>query len=718
MQYREEIIRLFQRYGFDFRKNASNHKFLAFTYKSGFFHNAEIVALEEDFSDAVEEGMLECSKELENLGFSTKRKKYKSFVDIEKSLFEGFFNVETWREKVESDYEDYSLKILSVLPSEAQNYSYIEAPYLKNNKREELTIIDSLKAEIRQSGPKLAIIEAPAGFGKTSTAYELIHSLATNSSCPLPFFTEFSRDRQARIFSHIFIREVDRSFSSVNSDVVIDEVKEGNIVVVLDGFDELLHDNGSDSQEAGFENAEPMLDTISELLEKNAKVVLTTRKTALFEGELFYEWIEKYEENFEIIRYKIDRPRVRDWLTLERIEQLENHGIKIDYLANPVLLSYLSFMSEQAFKELVETPERIVEQYFIAMLDREMERQELRMNAQQQSSLLTMIAMDMCENNYTTDKKDKIVGLIKEKAHSVLQEVRMLYAAKDRPSIDKLATTLSNHAFFDRSNQHENNIEFINEFVFGNYIAQGILLSHGDWIASDERFVEPAVISYEARALEEKNKLWSSLGPMSDFLEKSKRMSFEGSLIGAINDQAYDEEDIASITLQDVDFFPDNALMGAVFNQCTFKNVRFYIEHLTNITFLNCDFWSCEYILSSPDNKNYYELNFYNCRVNNEFISDVEGFEEEQDSNESDSSAIRVDILNKIWPVGSKSIERLHFFTGNLFKNTEFSRKQITKEIKKLKRDEILLDANDSNFIAINKEKFAEIKYILGRNGS
>lgn len=36
-----------------------------------------------------------------------------------------------------------------------------------------------------------------------------------------------------------------------------------------------------------------MLETIADLLEGNAKIVLTTRKTAILSGPEFYDWYEK-----------------------------------------------------------------------------------------------------------------------------------------------------------------------------------------------------------------------------------------------------------------------------------------------------------------------------------------------------------------------------------------------------------------------------------------
>lgn len=38
-----QLISLFKKYGFDYKKSSSGHGFYAFTFKAGFFHNAEVV---------------------------------------------------------------------------------------------------------------------------------------------------------------------------------------------------------------------------------------------------------------------------------------------------------------------------------------------------------------------------------------------------------------------------------------------------------------------------------------------------------------------------------------------------------------------------------------------------------------------------------------------------------------------------------------------------
>ncbi|MGB2111991.1 MAG: NACHT domain-containing protein, partial [Marinobacter adhaerens] len=659
----------------------------------------------------IEKEMDSSVKQLEALGFSTKKSFYKSFEDLEKALFNGFFNVSEWKKKIVSEYKEHCEKVLSVLPSEALKYDYIDVPYFKNNKSTDIGLIEDVCNSLSASGPQLSIIEAPAGFGKTCTSYEIINKMACGpDDGPIPFFTEFSRDRQARVFSHIFVREVDRSFSSVSSSVVIEEVKEGRIVVVLDGFDEILHDSGSDiDANESFEEAEPMLETISELLTGNAKIVLTSRRSAIFDGEIFSEWVERNRDNFEINRYRIEKPEVKDWIPQSRLQMLSGTEIDVSRLANPVLLSYLRFVDDSTFGSLCEKTELIVDQYFKSMLEREIDRQELRMSPDQQKEFLKIIASDMCDNNYTSDSKEKMIVTIKEKAGHIINNVRKLYSAKDRPTFDKLATTLSNHAFFDRSSRDESHIEFVNEFVFGNYIAENVISSKDGWISSDERFVEPAVLSYAPRSKAEREDLWLGLSEMKEFLDPSSRMKFECVLTGSIVEPGYDGIEISSVNFRSVSFFGQGAIENSVFNDCIFNDSFFEFSNFEEVTFLNCSFWDCDHDHLVDG------VNFYNCKSNNEFV-EVDDTTDDDEKHVSDLNDVEHYILTKIWPVGSASIERLHHFIGVILKTDEYTKKEVVKGIKSLKKRGILQDANNVNFVEVNKDKFGEIKALLGRD--
>lgn len=715
MENKQDIIKLYEKYGFKFLENSSNSEFLAFTYKTGFFHNAEIISLSYKDREDISEEMEKKSNGLKKLGYSTKISFYKSIEEIEGRLFEGFFTTKSWKKRILKEYTDYTEKIMTNLPKDKYNYEYIESPFLKNKiKKEDTTIINEIFKDIQKVSPQLIIIEAPAGFGKTSTSYEILKELVHDENMPMPFFTEFSRDRQARVFNHILMREVDKSFHNIKSNVVIEEIKSGKILILLDGFDELLHDDSTDGDKvSAFEKNEPMLETISELLTNKSKVILTTRKSAIFDGELFADWINKYEDEFTINRYQIEKPEVRHWLEDTRYKQLGKIFDDMNFILNPVLLSFLRFSNNQTFDELLNNPLEIVEKYFSVMLEREMSRQNLPMKIEQQNKFLEIVAQDMCDNNYTSDSKEKIINLIKIKAIDLLNDVRDNYPPKDRPTIDKLSTTLSNHAFFDRSQQGENNIQFINEFVFGNYISRNIINSENEWVSSDERFVEPAVLSYISREKEKKLLLWEKLNFMKEFLSKSSQMKYESLLTDCVTEEIYDNSEIKNISFKNIDFFKESTITNSIFIDCEFIDINFNMKMFNDVTFSSCKLWNCTV---SNINENKDNIIFYNCVDNNELIVQLEDITDDDISIEDNSQSISIYIFEELWPKGSEKLDKLYYFIPDLLSNCEFTKKEILKEINKLKRQGLLLDGKHSNFIMINKSKLKDIKKILGRD--
>lgn len=706
-----QVVDKFRKYGFEYKKSSSNSSYLTFTYKSGFFHNAEVVQVKEDADD--EKDILKKVSDLEKLGVSIKRNSYENITQIGDGLFSGFFDIQNWRERILDEYEEYSESVLKSFPdSERLEYKYINAPFSVNGDDSEKddNIVGSILKDIEGSGAKLILVEAPAGFGKTCTSYELINELVKDERKPIPFFTEFSRDRQARVFNHVFVREVDRAFNQVKSPVVIDELQNGRIVMVLDGFDELLSDDANDSNSEDYENAEPMLETIGELLERDAKVVITSRRAAVFDGSTFNEWVDSVSDKFKFKRYRIRSPKAEDWIDDGRRRLLDHAGIELNNLANPVLLSYLRALSEENFRALIVNPEYLVSHYFTTMLEREMERQSLRMNPKEQTKLLAMIAGDMAENDYTSENRDKIIELIKKNFGSVLEDIRKLYPVRDRPTLDSLASTLSAHAFFDRSNQGEGKIEFVNEFVFGNYISEYVIGHDDEWIASDERFIEPAISSYAVRSEKERILLWDKLEAMREFLPESDLFSFELKMLGGKLLGDYSFKSIHSVEVEGANIFDLSSVSDITFSNCVFINTKFNVGNINNATFVNCKFYDCISIGSA--NESYVFLNSYS---NNEFIDNIESFSEEDDGMELESQ-LRIGILRKFMPVGSDGCERIHIPLSSVYKSLSNSntKREITKEIKSLKKESILIDAADSSYVAINTARMAEIKKILG----
>ncbi|MDC5720151.1 NACHT domain-containing protein [Vibrio europaeus] len=711
-----QVIEKYRKYGFEYKKLYSNRSYLTFTFRSGFFHNAEVVKVANNADDDKE--IEKKLKNLNELGISAKITEYSTLNDIEEGLFQGFFDVKAWRQRIDSEYQEYVGSVMKAYPDQVGefSYDYINAPYTVVNSATQPSakIVDDIVSRLSNDAAQLILIEAPAGFGKTCTSYELINHLISDECSPIPFFTEFSRDRQARIFSHVFVREVDRAFSQVNSEIVEYELKNGRIVMVLDGFDELLSDTHQSESSEDYENAEPMLETISELLEGKSKIIITSRKSAMFDGATFSEWVEKFGDKFKFVRYRIERPDVGDWLGLERQQKIENVGLNLKEVSNPVLLSYLRFVGEEKFQELCKSPDELVSRYFNSMLEREQERQNLQLTPDEQSVLLTMLAEDMCERNYTSESKDKLVEFFKSgRCSSILENARKSYKASERPSIDSLSNTLSNHAFFDRSNQGEGRIEFVNEFVFGNFIAESILQCQDEWMASDERFVEPAVLSYLPRNLRERERLWDSLAPMNEFLSPSDRFKYELSMLGEIGSATYDQCSIMSVNVQQYKLFESVSVQAISFSDCTFTDIEFVAKNMQNVTFINCKFYGCSIDgdLSSAES-----FVFLNCFDNNGFINDVEGYKPQEEEEELDELT-RL-ILERYWRVGSAQIDRLHIPLSSIYKVCQqqgYTKRQITLEIKRMKSRKILKDATDGEYIAIDKNSIVTIKDMLGK---
>ncbi|NOH22541.1 NACHT domain-containing protein [Vibrio europaeus] len=711
-----QVIDKYRKYGFEYKKPYSNRSYLTFTFRSGFFHNAEVVKISNDAEDRKQ--IEKKIKSLNDLGISAKITEYSTLDEIEEGLFSGFFDVDSWRKRIGSEYKEYVESVMLAYPDQESDlsYDYINAPYTVVNSNAEPSpqIIDDIVSRLSEDTAQLILIEAPAGFGKTCTSYELINTLISDKCNPIPFFTEFSRDRQARIFNHVFIREVDRAFNQVNSDIVEYELKNGRIVMVLDGFDELLSDTQKSESTEDYENAEPMLETISELLEGKSKIIITSRKSAMFDGATFSEWVERFDDKFSFVRYRIERPDVGDWLGTEKQRKIENVGLNLKEVSNPVLLSYLRFVNDHKFQELCESPDELVTKYFNSMLEREQERQNLHITPEEQSALLTMLAEDMCERDYTSESKEKLIEFFKsDKCSGILELARKSYKASERPSIDSLSNTLSNHAFFDRSNQGEGRIEFVNEFVFGNYIAESILKCDDDWMASDERFVEPAVLSYVPRHTDERQKLWCLLKPMSEFLSASDRFKYELNMLDEIKDGNYDQCSLMSLNIQQYKLFNHCTVKEVSFSDCVFTDVDFVAANMQDVTFINCKFYGCGI---SGELLNTDSFLFLNCIDNNGFIHDVEGYRPEEDVDKIDELT-RL-ILERYWRVGSAQIDRLHIPLASIYKVCQqqgYSKRQITLEIKRMKSRQILGDANDGEYIAINRDSIVTIKEMLGR---
>lgn len=701
----ESTISTFKRYGFEYREEFSEKYILVFTIKSGFFDNASIVKLSTSADSAA------TVKNLNKIGYSVKEHNFSTELELERELFNGFFSIDRSKREFNGDYWKHIKKIIGAYSMELADYKYRSAPYSKNLVKQDSPdsedIINAISDDLGSSGPKLILIEAAAGFGKTCTAYEIAKKISDNQQDNLVLFAELSKDRQAKIFSHVLNKEVMRSFPSLPSDLVIKEIKNGRITVILDGFDELLKNH---EEEKEFEKSQAMLETIGEILSSNAKVILTTRKTAILQGDDFNNWIESHSEDFDFIRYSLHEPEIKQWLDASRLEKLEERGIRIKNISNPVLLTYLQFIPDDLFQQAVQQPDLIIEKYFDSMLEREIDRQGLHMSVKDQKDLLAGLAIDMVDRNYTKDARENIVKHFLINEATIIEGIRESYPLTDRPTKDELANKFANHALLDRS-ANDDKIGFINDFVLGNFVSNNISRSDSQEWVGDDIFIESAILASSPRSTVFREQLWQKLHLVRESISEQDRIKFQSLLLDRV-DGAYKNANINSMHFDSIDLFSTGTADSCIFYECTFKDCSINFENIKNCTFVCCVFYSCEPNLQIQNDNNF----FISCHEEGGTTPFIVKQEAPQPAVDGGTS-VKIFILEKFWPIGKHSIAFAHRPLSMFFGNNTFPSAEVEAAINDMKRDGTILEAHRKSWIGINTSHIAEITRILGRQG-
>ncbi|RON75813.1 hypothetical protein BK675_10855 [Pseudomonas fluorescens] len=699
-----ELRKIYKQYGFEEAKNSEPNIYV-FTFRSGHFHNADIVKVA---GDGDEEKVF---SQFKRSGFACRIREYQTTDDIERTLFKGFFSVESTREKLKREYNRY-VDAIAKAHSDDGAYQYINSHYLINEKVGDQTVIKEIFSRLHDNKPRLFLVEAAAGFGKTCAAYELLKEISENADSMVPLFSELSRNRQAKIFRYVLLDEIDRSFPNLRSTLVRAQIQNGNVPVILDGFDELLPQSKANQDTDNYDNTEPMLETIGELLKKSAKVILTTRRTAIFDGDEFHAWVERHNEDFEVFRIRISEPTIQDWLPANRLSDLERAQFPINRLNNPVLLSYLRCIPNNEFDEAVRIPNAIVEKYFSSMLERERKRQALQVLPQEQYLILKTIAADMVANNYTSESKEYISDLILREHQEILDNARRQYSIEDRPSLGELVTKLAGHALLDKSTEDSQGIGFVNEFVLGSFCAEIISDDPSrEWVGP-ERFIEPAVIATVPRGQEQKYNLWRALEFSFEFLTATERVLYTSTLTGNL-DIDLDSDSVEGIDLQDLAVGRSASIKNFLFINCTFTNVTFFTAGVTDVSFVNCRFFNCGVTQGISSNK----VHALGC------FSDTEGFLEAlQETNEHAEDITRktsdaeLFVLEKFWPRGRNTLHK-HRPTKIVCSNAgTLGQDRILEAISALRRQGLIVDGDKNNVLELNLNFVADIKAMLGRS--
>lgn len=698
-----EIVNVFSGYGFEYRADFSSDASMVFTIKQGIFDNAAILKIPGHLDNQP------TRSQLEELGFQVKDYLHTTITDLENKLFSGFFSIVRTKNNFIRDYEEHIEKIRVSFPETESVYSYISTPYSKNfsENNSEDSVLEDIKAELQVAGPRLVLIEAAAGFGKTCTAYEIARMISGENEHHIVLFAELSRDRQAKIFSHVLHKELARSFPAVSTDLVLREIKNGRVIVVLDGFDELLKER--EEEDLLFEKSQAMLETIAEILNGQAKVILTTRKTAILQGDDFDEWIGTHTNDFDFVRYSLKEPSIRHWLSSERIAKLEESRINIKNIANPVLLTFLKFVSDDQFVEILDDPDSIVDKYFSSMFSREIKRQDLQLTSAEQSNVLKRLAQNMMENDYTRDTKENIINYFSQTEINLIEESRARYEVESRPTYEEMVDRFSNHALLDRS-KTDNKIGFINDFVLGHFVARDLIESASKGWVAESIFVEAAINSFSSRSLASREDIWNRLSETLQFIPAEDRVQLELRLLDRASGDVTQVQ-FNNVVFNTADFFVNDSISNCYFHECRFQNCILNFERINNCVFHSCTFYDC--VSTGTNNTN--EL--VSCEQVGNHIWDA--VEQAQNVNAvvAEDHAIKSFILEKFWPIGKETIAFAHRPIFIFYRGNPHPSHLISEALEEMRKDGIITGAKKKNWIGLDlsASNFSIVKEILGR---
>lgn len=671
-----ELDAVYKKYDYELKKSSKQMRI--YVFKKNMYFGADIIPLEENVNYENEKN------EYSKIGYAVIVRNYKSIEDVENTLFDGFFNTEI---NIERNKKKYGLFVekQSRLLGPDNLYTYIISPFTSDPPLSASKISDCVNYILNQRGANLIILEAAAGFGKTCTAYELLNEISAQMPSKCTFFAELSRNRENKTFKQVLLTEMDAEFPSmVKSDLVRYHIKTGRIPLIIDGFDELLSKEQwkDKSTNDNFATVETMLTTIGDLLIGEAKVILTSRKTAIFSGEDFKKWLEQYNGQFKVNRFTIEAPRLQDWLDDEKYDLLNGKNIPLKHISNPVLLSYLKNMEINEFKALMKSTESILERYFISLLEREQVRQNLLITPEKQLSIFKKLARLFTEYNITVETKNFVKDLIIDYNPNTLPEIRKNYPQK--PTIDELADTLTNHALLDRRDG-AGNIGFINDFIFGVLIGQS--LCENTFRIKQEDFsqtqLELAVSSFKYQTDQHRRELWEIIRNGSFKTTESFKLYLDITLNNYVS-RGFNCQTFEGLIFEDIKFDTNASFIMCIFIDCKFLNCYFDLEIFENTTFLQCTFCDCCVAHLNTDLDFSQAVHTLNCKDYDSGF--IEKFDIHSKSEKKVEPIIARVILKKLLKVDERTT-KIRLLSLLLREIQDYDNYVILKEIEELRKN-------------------------------
>lgn len=698
---KESIKELYKMYGFDFLEEKEG--IISFAYKFGVFSNAEIVVIDDSIKDSFIEDV---AGDYEAGGYRTAIFRCNDYEKIHMHLFNSFFSVNQSRKRLNEEYLLFCEKQKENLHND---YRYIASKNEEGGAYGD-DCVTRIVNSIDKQHPILSIIEAAAGYGKTCTAFEIIRVMLTRNEKEMPLLIELSKNRNARIFKYVLQDEINQKFSQLSYELVLYEIKNGLIPLVIDGFDELIEPASREGKfmEDVDEQSVTMLTTIADILgtESKAKVVLTSRRSAMFTGDTFNEWVgSKLSKDCEIERYQIPTPNIIDWIGKEKYSVLGTNN-NIANINNPVMLTFIA--NNITLEELQTggvTWESLLDKYFRLLLEREQDRQELLLEYHEIYDIMEDLAGEFAKYDITSEKIEFIQELLKEITERNILEYRDRYKIINYGgesgilTKDEYIKRLSHNSLLDR-HISKNKISFINEFILG--ILVGDAICDKKIVVKDisSKFADFAITAYAIKSEDSRKKLYDLLSNELSGWGTAIRFRAETKLLCVLSG-TYSKEYLYGMTVSK-NIQVESRFVECTFENCIFEHCRVNAKFFESCMFFNCKFYDVEII-------NQFDIDtvFANCLGTEDFpVETVVKNHLDVDINEKT-------VLEQFWKTGYASAEPRRTYTA-LFRGIPADKRSSIKEaIESLKRRELIIELNVC--YSLNFAKIDEIERILGR---
>ena len=650
----ENIRELYEIYGFE--KVEEREGMITFAYKFGFFTNAEIVVTD---SGIPEEEIEEVKRDYQNAGYGVRVFKSNDYDEIHMHLFQSFFRISQNRARLEEDYTAFCERQSKSLHNE---YKYIEGQD-PDNRYAEGGFVSCLLNAMAVENPCLSISEAAAGYGKTCTVYEIIKERLLRDEKNLPLFIELSKNRNARIFKYVLQSEIDQKFSHLSYELVMFEITNGFIPLVIDGFDELIESSGKKKKisDDPDEQSVTMLTTISDMLGKSskAKIILTSRRCAMFTGDIFDEWVgSRISKNCIVERYQIPVPNIIAWIGKEKY-QLLNTDKNIANLNNPVMLAFIA--NNITVRELKNGSVRwddLLEKFFRLILERERERQDLLLDYEEIYDIMVGLAAEFARYDITSEQIEFIQELLEGLVENNLLDYRERYKRahfKESGMLTKeeYIRRLSHNSLLDR-HVSKNSISFLNEFILGILVGDALCDGKLDVDEITERYADIVITAYATRSEDTKKALYRKIAKGLPRWDALLRVKAGIKLIYAVKG-VYLEQDIYGLDFRG-DILKDSRFEACLFEACSFSDCSIDTGIFRQCFFVNCKFFNVE-AKSSFDSGTV----FIGCRGAEDFVINQEPVDYEA-VDESEKL-----VLEQFWKPGASGPEPRRTYSA-LFK--------------------------------------------------